>query len=219
VRKMMWLSVIAMLAVIAPAQGAVTFDFEGATVGGTPGAAGTANQFLSSYMTGVYGSSVTATGGAAWTNADTGDDWSGKTDTDKWVRSYGAVGYSVTPGIFQISFDAVPILAGGFEAYVFEATTDADFTVSFYTSGYGDRYNPNPGALLGTLPTDFGVGGMVVSFVSPVPISLMVFSNEGYHDIGVDDLVVTSVVPAPGAILLGTVGAGLLGWLRRRRAL
>lgn len=218
VRYVKWFSVVAILAVVTPAYAAVTFDFEGATVGGVgPDYVGSANQFVTDYMTAVYGSSVTATGAAAWTNNDVGDDWAGKTGTDKWLRTYGSA--SVTPGFFQISFDAVPVLAGSFDAYVFKATPPADFTISLYGSGYGDRYNPNAAALIYTASADFGVGPLVGVFTSPTPVALMVFSDEGWHDIGIDNLVVTSVVPAPGAILLGTIGAGLIGWLRRRRAL
>jgi len=203
----------------ASAGASVTFDFEAATVGGSPGATGTANQFISSYMTGVYGSSVTATGGAAWTNGDKGADWAGKTDTDKWLRTYGAVDYSETPGYMQISFDAVPIISGSFEAYVFEATQGADFTVSLYGAGYGDRYNPDAAALIATGTVDNGVGSLPVSFgPAPEAISLIVVSNEGWHDVAIDNFQVTAI-PAPGALLLGGLGASLVGYLRRRKTL
>jgi hypothetical protein len=44
-------------------------------------------------------------------------------------------------------------------------------------------------------------------------------SGGGFRETYEMDNMVYSVIPAPGAILLGSIGVGLVGWLRRRRAL
>ena len=67
------------------------------------------------------------------------------------------------------------------------------------------------------------VYGFVIDLGTSVPSNLHFgvsngnFSdNSGAYNIEVAQL---SVIPAPGAVLLGSVGVGFVGWLRRRRAL
>ena len=131
-RKLILLCILMIATAGTTQAGLTTFDFNSAIIGGSPNIGGTANQYISEYMTDLYGSSVSSTGAAAWQNAQTAPkdlDWPGKTSTDNWLRSYGAVGYTQTPGVFQISFDEIAVNEVTGDFHVFVETGEHDFTV------------------------------------------------------------------------------------------
>jgi hypothetical protein len=51
------------------------------------------------------------------------------------------------------------------------------------------------------------------------PVTFDIYDIYYPNNTGELTVAVYQVVPAPAAILLGTLGAGVVGWLRRRRAL
>jgi hypothetical protein len=102
---------------------------------------------------------------------------------------------------------------------------DGGSTDSFavYVDGmqWGSNYNapaPNP-------PKIYGEQWFETSFSGTPGYTLTIVCTAGagkywnpYGQLGIDRLTVT-FVPAPGAILLGSIGIGLVGWLKRRRSM
>jgi len=192
------------------AQADVSFSFD-------PLADGANSGQVSSYMTNLNGSGVTVTDA----RVDQGD-WNGNASSYLWTAG-GSF------GDMEISFDEA-VSSVSFMGYIFDATRGTDFSLKAYNADYGDggwsRYIPNPDAKVDTYnwwggdDTQFFSGWIEFS----EPVTLLVFSNSGLHDVGIDNLRIEGAdipvepVPAPGAIVLGAIGLGFVGWMKRRLA-
>lgn len=141
----------------------------------------------------------------------------------------------VTPRLPQISMNGAmpdqPILRPTGEPDLYEY--QGDFYIQFpspvvdvqFDSGYWDTigtgiidvYGPYGNLLASLSNTTAGVNTTDLSALGKIG---MIYFNSVGDGAGADfDNLSFSPVPAPGAIVLGGIGVGLISWLRRRRTL
>jgi len=125
-------------------------------------------------------------------------------------------------GAFTLSFDT-PLVAFGFfgidigdyKGQVTLSTLDAADTVLW----------SSPIIPPSDIPTEHGsvLFFGIIDVDNPFDKISISNSREGVDGFGFDEMTIgtelnLNVIPAPGALLLGALGTGVVGWLRRRRA-
>ena len=119
------------------------------------------------------------------------------------MTSYSSSLNELSPGTYRLSFD----LAGNHRNNASETVTVSVQVASLSRDYSLGRYDP------------FKTYNEVFTLDQAQDVQI-VFSGSGGDNIGMLlDNVELAIIPAPGAILLGSIGVGLVGWMRRRRSL
>ncbi len=171
--------------------GLVAFDF-GALAPGTDDAG------IGSYMTDLYGSTVTVTGATSYPYS--GVNPLPALGPDQYIAD-------AVPGAHQFTIDfAVPITYVSFDW----ARTDDPFKLeATYAGGTVQVFSAEGGVTHGG--SGFGWEEIDLLALLGSPVTSLFFHDGGQGAIGIDNLVV-SAVPLPASILLGAFAVGLAGW-------
>lgn len=184
----------------------------------------------------VLGSQVCLAAGTVWLDAVVSFDQPDGSSTEGGdaIEALGETDAAGADGFVSIDIPETLILAftdnsadddDGYDLKVYEYL-DGDSDVEVWASEDNDAY-----IYLGTIDSDtsfelLGTGLDYVNYVKFVGLQ----NGGGYAGFDLDAVEALNsvdhisgedgaMIPAPGAILLGSVGVGLTGWLRRRRAL
>ncbi len=199
-------AVVGLVLTASPARAVVTFDFEALNpYPGLPPGYDTGPE-ISAYMTGLYGSSVTVPLAVI-----RDDSWT--TNGTNYMTTFLEPDYTSNFDM-EINFVDVPIVSMSFDWVVLDAPGYPAETTFLY-----EAYDKDGGLVdAGSFIADVGVSDTLTRHFGDARVTRLYFSDEGHHDIAIDNLSVTPI-PAPGAILLGGIGVAVVGWLRRRRTL
>jgi len=198
--------VISITVVVRATPTMTTFDFDSNL------RVGSGADSLSAYMTNRYGSSVKVSNCFMGLIDDAKVGRGGGFNDSQYI--YAPFG---SGGDFEISFEKAPINSVSFDWFVFNDTRGPDFTFIAYDAqgNVTKRFDTEIDNDSDCFWNRNSSGGGTFGYKFDTQVSKLYFSNHHLHDIGVDNLTV-GAVPAPAAILLGSIGVCAVGWLRRR---